>query len=406
MTNLNYYLWLQEALGPGAANASLIFEKYTSAEEIFKDTSTARRMAGCFTPRQIYKMESLYIEDTYETVERCAAQGVDVITCQDKLYPFYLRQLRDFPINLFVKGSLEGLLNKVPIAIVGTREPMVTSKTAATELAKSLSKCGFAVVSGGALGVDSAAHTGAISAGEETFAVLGGGHGAKYLRTNDPLRNVISNCGATLSEYPPLLEPYKGSFPIRNRIISGMTVGTVVIEAHERSGSLITANRAADQGRDVFVLSTLKDEKATEGSKGLIVDGAIEFKKAFDIVQFYLDEFEDLITINKEVDLSIDLTALGSEHQKYIHEEKKIRKLDKDIKEAELKRKRSHKREITDPVSDIARRVYAAFGSDPLSIEKLEDTMVMPLSELLSALTELEVYGYIELLANTNYVIK
>ncbi|MDO5448869.1 MAG: DNA-processing protein DprA, partial [Clostridia bacterium] len=387
-------------------NASLIFEKYTSAEEIFKDSSTARRMAGCFTPGQIDKMESLYIEDTYKTVEACASLGVDVITCQDKLYPYHLRQIRDFPIALFVKGSLEYLQSRVPIAIVGTRQAKVTSNTAATELAKSLSKCGFAVVSGGALGVDSAAHTGAICAGEETFAVLGGGHGTKYLSTNEALRNVITNRGATISEYPPLLEPFPGSFPMRNRIISGMTVGTIIIEAHNKSGSLITAGRAADQGRDVFALPGVKDEKATDGSKKLLDEGCIEFKTALEIIEFYLAEFADLITINEEVDLSIDLTNLGSEYQKFVQETKKIKALHKELEAERLRRERSHKREITDPVSDRARRVYAAFGPDPLSIEKLQETMVMPLNELLSALTELEIYGYIELLADTNYVIK
>lgn len=395
MTNLNYYLWLQGALGIAPSNAGYIFEMYHSAEEIYRDSPMQRRMANVFTPAQISKMESLYLEDTYKTVEQCASLGVDIVTYEDDSYPYYLRQISDFPIVLYVKGSLETLSRKIPIAIVGTRDATPQRLTAATELSRCLSKCGFAVVSGGAIGIDSAAHTGAISVGEETFAVLGGGHGSKYLKTNEPLRNVIAKNGATISEWPPFTEPHKGTFPIRNRIISGMTVGTIVVEAKKKSGSLITVNRANDQGRDVMALPGVEIE-----------DIPNVFQMPLDVVGFYLNKFADKITIDESVDLSIDLTTIGNDVVSYNQEFKKIETADREIKEEELRRKRSKKREITDPVSENARRVYAAFGAVPLSINKLEETMVMPLTDLLGALTELEVFGYIELLADTNYVIK
>lgn len=406
MTDVNYYLWLRMALGPGAANSGLIFEKYSSAEEIFRETDEERRLSGVFTQGQIDRLSSVGIEETYEIMRDCAAAEIDILMPQDEEYPKLLLQLPDFPVVLFVKGSLRCLHDKVPFAIVGTRKPAERSMSAASELSKALSKCGFLIVSGGALGIDSAAHTGALSVGCNTIAVLGCGHSYPYLKENAPLREVISAHGATISEYPPNEPSHKGSFPVRNRIISGMTVGTAVIEAEEQSGSLITARHAKEQNRDLFAIPALELGKASKGCDQLLSDGANELLYPIDIVGAYLKKFADIISISEEANLSVGLTTPGfggfgveSEREELISRHEAF------LKER-AERKKPVKREIAEKLSDEAIAVYAAFGRDPISIKQLAEAVVMPAGSLLGALTELELYGYIELLPDTKYTVK
>ncbi|MBR6512067.1 MAG: DNA-processing protein DprA, partial [Clostridia bacterium] len=163
MTNVNYYLWLRLALGPGAENTGLIFENFSSAEEIYRATDMERKLSGVFKPVQIERMKTVEIEETYEVMRDCAATGVDVLLPTDDDYPQLLLQIPDYPIVLFVKGSLDVLKSHIPFAVVGTREPADRSMSAASELAKALTKCGFVIVSGGAIGIDAAAHTGALA---------------------------------------------------------------------------------------------------------------------------------------------------------------------------------------------------------------------------------------------------
>lgn len=123
MRKVNYYLWLQQAIGPGAENSGLIFETFSSAEEIFRATDTERRISGVFTAEQIERMNTTDIEDSYKIMGECAAAGVDILTPLDDDYPKNLLNISDYPIVLYVKGSLDVLKRKIPIAIVGTRKP-------------------------------------------------------------------------------------------------------------------------------------------------------------------------------------------------------------------------------------------------------------------------------------------
>ena len=406
MTNLNYYLWLSLALGPSVGNIGPIFETFKTAKEIYNASDYERKVSGVFKLEQIEKLADTEIEDTYPIIAACAKNGVDIITCHDDEYPKNLLNIPDFPIVLFVKGDLSCLDGKLPFAIVGTRKPTGKSYAAATETAKALSQCGFLIVSGGALGVDSAAHTGALLAGEKTICVLGTGILSNYLKINEPLREVIAANGAVISEFMPYESSTKWSFLVRNRIISGICEGVFVVEAEKKSGSLNTAGHAGDQGRDVFAMPGSGEEKAFFGCDKLIKDGAKTVITPLHILTSYAEKYPEIIFANEDVDLSINLTGLGMEVATHNSNIKKLVQKNEEESIEFRDRKKPRKREIVDPLSDNARRVYEIFGRDPLTLKEIADAAIMPTSSLLGALTELELFGYIELLPNTKYLIK
>lgn len=202
----------------------------------------------------LQRMRKVSLAEAEETLELCEHTGVVPICPSDEHYPWLLREVPTCPAVLYALGDLRLLTpTTLPFAMVGARDARLSSLSAASDLAGSLARAGFLIVSGGAIGTDSACHIGALNAGCPTVAVLGTGIGTRYLQQNADLRRVISHNGLLLSEMEPGEPGSKGSFPLRNRIIAGMSVGTLVVEAAVKSGSLITSKYAEEYDRDVFV---------------------------------------------------------------------------------------------------------------------------------------------------------
>lgn len=199
--------------------------------------------------------------------------GHSFISCMDKRYPRLLKHIADPPIGLFVRGNAD-VLDSLQLAIVGTRKPTPGGRRAASELAGQLATSGLLITSGLALGIDSSAHRAALSAGGRSIAVLGNGLDTTYPYSNRELANEIASTGAVISEYPVSVPPRRGNFPMRNRIISGMTIGTLIIEAAIKSGSLITARLALEQGREVFAVPGSIYNPMALGCHALISQGA------------------------------------------------------------------------------------------------------------------------------------
>ena len=202
----------------------------------------------------LQRMKKVSLVEAEETLELCERTGVVPICPADDRYPWLLREVPTCPAVLYALGDLRLLTpTTLPFAMVGARDARLSSLSAASDLAGSLARAGFLIVSGGAIGTDSACHIGALNAGCPTVAVLGTGIGTNYLQQNADLRRVISHNGLLLSEMEPGEPGSRGSFPLRNRIIAGMSVGTLVVEAAVKSGSLITSKYAEEYDRDVFV---------------------------------------------------------------------------------------------------------------------------------------------------------
>ena len=238
---------------------------------------------------------SLRPEEAFALAERdlayCDRRGIRIVTYWDGAYPPQLREIYDPPLLLFVRGILPGLERPL-VSVVGTREPTAGAVLAAEQLAEELALAGYTVISGLARGIDAAAHRGAVranlavSGSAPTGGVLGGGIDGVHPASNRALAAQILECGGFLaSEYPPGVRPAKYHFPARNRIISGLARGVVVVEAPARSGALITAEYALDQGRDLFVHRTGTEGERGAGSDELAQDGARIITSATDILE-------------------------------------------------------------------------------------------------------------------------
>ena len=219
-------------------------------------------------------------------LERAAGSGIEIITREQEAYPEFLRNIDDQPILLYVKGNAS-LLQSACIGVVGARAASVYGQRIAADLAKRLCQRGLTVVSGLALGIDTAAHKGALQASGATLAVLGCGLDVVYPRQNRSLYEEIACRGALVSEYRLGALPEAFRFPARNRIISGLSLGVVVVEAARKSGSLITADYALEQGREVFAVPGRIDSCKSEGTHRLLQAGA----KLVHTVDDILEEF-------------------------------------------------------------------------------------------------------------------
>lgn len=407
MLKTNYYIWLQEALGIGA-NVGSRLQFFGSAEAIYNASEDELRTCGLFSGSQIEKLLCTSIDNSYKTISECALNGIDIIIPEDELYPERLKEIENYPLVLYVSGDISCLNELLPIAIVGTRKPEGKSMGAAKGLASVLSRCGFTVVSGGALGVDTAAHTGAICAGGKTVAVLGGGIESGYLMENAKLRDAISAQGALISESPPYAKPQKGCFPLRNRIIAGLTVGTIVVEAGRKSGSLITSKYAGDFSRDVFAVPAECYGVSNAGVKELLEDGAEAVFKAEDVLCQYMRVYGSIIETHivkndvSELEITTDLRGIDStdDFKGYAFSEKPKKSHDP------FRQQKAKKRRLAETASDTARRVYNCFDGEPLSINSIAEKAMMPINSVMGAITELEILGYVELTNTAKYILK
>lgn len=236
---------------------------------------------GETTANSILNNENKQIIDKH--IKYMYSNQIDIISIKDKEYPQLLKQIYDFPISLYIKGNKD-ILNDYNIAMVGCREASLYGKKSAKYFSYNLAKKGINIVSGLAKGIDSYSHLGTICLEKEnnakkkygkTIAVLGNGLHTIYPNENISLANEIINCGgAIITEYPLGTKPEKMNFPARNRIISGMSQGVLVVESREKSGSLITVDFALEQGREVFVVPGNINSDNSVGTNDLIKQGA------------------------------------------------------------------------------------------------------------------------------------
>jgi DNA processing protein len=222
--------------------------------------------------------------DIDEEISLIEKSSIRILTLFDKDYPENLKNIYDPPFVLYVKGSVIAK-DMVSVAIVGSRRCTYYGMNMASKIAQSLSENGVTVVSGLARGIDTSAHKGALRGGCPTIAVLGSGLGMVYPSQNRLLSENIAKHGAVISEFPMAMKPYKKNFPRRNRLISGLSKAVLVVEASLKSGALITADFALEQGRDVFAVPGQADSMLSQGSNRLIKQGAKLIETADDILE-------------------------------------------------------------------------------------------------------------------------
>ena len=385
MAALKYWVWLASV--PSLTNRSklLLLEHFASPEDIFyADEDEYLQIEGMSKTQA-----ALLLDKSMECAERiltdCARKELFVLTMDDATYPYRLRNIYDPPILLYGKGSMPLFDDEAAIAVVGTRNCSPYGVSAAEQLGYEMAKSGAIVVSGMAKGIDAAAHRGALRAGGFTAAVLGGGVDVVYPAENRRLYEDIAATGVLLSEYPPQAEPEGWHFPVRNRIISGLSLATVVVEAPERSGALITANTALEQGREVFAVPGPINAPNSVGCHQLIREGAGLASCGWDILGEYQNRYPHRLKKSGE---SLPAMPEGSE------EKREPAKAVETIPEA-----------ATLPILDLTKNeegltddqlhiIQVLTTDQPMLTDDVAEITGLPVRRVLSALTVLEIDGF------------
>ncbi len=271
--------------GVGPLTYRALIEQFGSPAKVLQASESALRQVDGVGPKLAARLAAARKETDPEVeLALCGQHGVTPIPSDDPGYPAKLLEIPDPPPLLYARGTLEPV-DQIAIALVGSRKCTAYGQRTAERLAQSLARVGLTVVSGLARGIDAAAHRGAMKAGGRTLAVLANGLSAIYPPEHEDLAAEVSASGAVLSEMPMRQQPLAGLFPQRNRIISGLCLGVVIVEATPRSGSLLTATHAMEQNREVFAVPGPVDSLPSRGCHRLIRDGARIVESVDDILE-------------------------------------------------------------------------------------------------------------------------
>ena len=425
-----YEIWLTTCLAAGSTAYEKLFEHYPSAYEIYRADPAELEMIG-ISEKLIARLGKKDLRHASEAADFCLRKGVDFIVRGDSDYPARLDSIPNPPYALYVKGSIKSAENEFSTAIVGTRNMSEYGMRMAYKISYELAAAGAAVVSGMALGVDAVAAVGALEACGNTIAVLGCGLDKIYPPTHRKLMGIIAERGALVSEYAPGTPPMSGNFPLRNRIISGLSRSTLVIEGNVNSGSMLTAREAIRQGRDIFAIPGNVGVSNALGTNVLIRDGARVALCARDIIAARKDRGIDLerlaeAELNSDLDVNI-LLSYGVAPAAYIAEPvqrdefgglepspaKPERKTPAKKKTASEKRREPEKVSREDPSAALSplpegtmRDIYESMPvGTPVSADFFAPFGLDP-GKLVGYISMLEVSGYITSIPGGTYLRK
>ena len=289
-----FEIWFALCCGAGNREFQAVLEACGSPYEIYKADETELEQLPCSMGLR-KRLADKSLKKATAIMEYCRRCNVGLLFWQDEEYPASLRTLQAPPVLLYYRGALPRLTKKLCISVVGTRSMSEYGKRIAYRIGYELGASGTVVVSGMALGNDGVAAAGAILAGGSTVAVLGSGIDVVYPREHTTLLEAIAENGAIVTEFPPGTPPERMNFPVRNRLISGLSQGTVVVEADLKSGALITARQAILQGRDIYAFPGNVGETNSSGTNKLISDGAVMILRARDLLENYTFLYGDTL---------------------------------------------------------------------------------------------------------------
>ena len=298
--DLSHWLALRLVPGLGTRKSYRLLQTYKTPQAIFR--ATASELEGWGLPGGIARSiaSGCTFDDAVDQTRKIEAAGAELITLTDPRYPERLREIYDPPIVLFAIGDADKLASLM-VAIVGTRKPTPYGTNVAEKLAADLGNLGLGIVSGMARGIDTAAHRGAMSVKAETVAVLGCGVDVIYPSENKKLHEDIAKCGVVVSEFPMGAPAFPQNFPIRNRVISGLSLGVMIVEGAQYSGSTITARMAIDQNREVFAVPGNITSKPSWAPNLLIKQGAKLVQDAADVIEEFSDQNRAVLSAIREL---------------------------------------------------------------------------------------------------------
>ena len=365
------YLAATCAIVPGLGRSRIprLIQAFGSAKALFEASKEELLATGICEPKNVVQFITKRSFDLPRKLDTfCKMKGVQLLSIYDEAYPKALREIHDPPLVLYVRGQIPNA--SYAIGVVGSREATHYGLKAAKILAGDLAKEGIPIISGGAKGIDTAAHEAALQAGGTTVAVLGCGLDINYPSGNQKLFERIAQRGAVISEYPPGTAPMAINFPARNRIIVGLSRGIVVAEAARKSGALITAHIAADEGREVYCVPGNIFEGTSIGCHDLIRTGAKLIDSATDILEekiaWQFAMRNKIVQPNMFAEENLPLQATPNYRSKPL------------------------------PASDLGKNILALLQQGPLSLEEITEQRGASLPEISMELLELQVAGYLD----------
>lgn len=369
---------LQYYFGVATKNANTVYNLLKTSGAIFTDiTKTVVKLD--LSPQLLSKVKDFDYGYADDIIKTCNENAIRLLLITDDEYPERLLNIEIPPLVIFYKGNFPQIDDEPAICVVGPREVSDFGAKASYALSYRFAKAGFIVVSGAAKGSDAAAHRAAMEAGGKTIGLLGCGLLTNYLPQNKTLREQIAENCCLLSEYPPNYKTTRYTFPIRNRIMSALSLGTVVIEGDEGSGAISTANHAIEQGKDVFVIPGNPTLKHYKGSNNLLRDGAIPLLDTSDVFNVYIPKFCKKLNLEKAFE-PIKRPNVQKTQEKVIKIEKNY----------------------TEGLSNEAQIVYNYIDKQKFTADDLLGCKLSN-DEILTALTELEMEQLIETLPGGMY---
>ena len=374
---LKYWVWLSELKGLRNQTRLALLRRFGDPESIFYADADELLLTDGVERSQLKLLENHDLAPADRILADCQRLDIRLLTLSDAAYPGRLKNIYDPPALLYCKGRLPLLDDLLCVAVVGTRDCTPYGVACAEKLGFGLASGGAAVVSGLAKGIDAAAIRGALRAGGVTVGVVGNGLDVYYPYESRYLYEDVASAGILLSEYPPGTEPASGHFPVRNRIISGLSLAALVVEAPEKSGALITAATALEKGRDVFAVPGPIDAPASVGCNCLIRDGAGLVSDASDILREYEGRFVLNLKESREQPETLGYQARMAPEPKPVAPTLSLRHSDA---------------ELTD---DQIAVLKALSDTEPMQVDDLTELVEIPTRRVLSALTVLEIDQYV-----------
>ncbi len=381
MAGLKYWVWLSECEGLSLRSKLLLLEHFASPEDVYFADAEEYLLVEGLGKEQAEKLSNKSMARVDEIMGACREKNIRIVTMQDAEYPVRLRNIYEPPCLLYVRGKLPAFDEEVALAMVGTRKATPYGIKTAETLGFALASQGALIVSGGAEGIDAAAHRGALRAGGTTVALFAGGVDVPYPAKNEYLFRDIAATGAIISEYPPGTKHEKWRFRPRNRILSGLCLGTIVIEAPEKSGSLITAEQALEQGRDLFAVPGPIDAEMSRGCNRLLSEHAFVAMDSESVLREYRAMYPHKIK-EKRVEQPKTLGRERSETAEAQPEGEILPGLDLS--------------KGTNGLTDDQLVLVRALKNGPKQVDDLIELTDLPTRRVLSALTVLEIDGYVE----------
>lgn len=365
--DLKYWIALKWVEGIGNLGFKALLSAFGSPREVFAAHASELKAVVGIGETAARRIKDFSDWGKVEKEIDCAKKlGVAIVTWQDPLYPAQLASIYDHPVYLYVRGNLRN--DDINIAFVGSRAASSHGMYTTERLCRELALRGANIVSGMARGIDSAAHRGAIAAKGRTTAVLGSGLDIIYPPENEKLFHDIAGCGAVISEFPFGTPPNAPNFPARNRIISGLSLGVVVVEAGEKSGSLITARIALEQGREVFAVPGSIDATGSRGTNKLIKQGAKLIENIDDILEEIMPQVGGAPAFARAVVTpKIPVPQSGKPDQN-----------------------------IEKPLTENERIIWESVSQKPVHVDAIIAAAGLSAAEVLGGLLSLELKGFIE----------